>query len=483
MRVLLVYPDVHTYGGSYYTGVASLAAVLKRRGHQCTLLHVTRSPDRAEVQRIAREYGPGLVAISATSPQFPYARLLAGWIREVARVPVVCGGVHPTLCPEEVVGCEELDLVNVGEGEEPLCELADALEAGRDVSGIRNLWVKTAGGVVRNPPRPLIADLDALPFPDRSVFDQRKFLDRWGGVARITASRGCPYSCTFCSNHAIRAACGGGPAVRVRSPESVVEEIEALRREYHVDKIYFDDDTFTLEAERVSRLCALYGERIGLPFMVNARVETLTRPMLRALRAAGCEQISMGVETGNEWLRTEVLGKRITDAQIVEAFRMAREAGIATCSLNMIGLPCETPAMAEETIRLNEALAPDFLQVAVFYPFPGTELHARCKLEGWLTDRTKSSFFDRGSTLDLPTLSARELRRYRARLEAMSFGRALAAQHRWFLPVFRGLDALFARFDLTAADLFIALRHELVLPLADALSRHTSRFRRITARS
>lgn len=468
MRVLLVYPDVRTFGGSYYTGVASLAAVLRRAGHECRLLHVTWTPRRRAVQAAARAFRPGLVAVSATSPQFPYAATLAGWIREVVAAPIVCGGVHPTLRPEEVAARPEFDLVNVGEGEGSIVDLADALEAGRDHAAIPNLWVKTAAGLVRNPPRPPVAVLDALPWPDRSIFDHQKFLDRWGGVARTMASRGCPYRCAFCSNHALRAACGQAEVrPRLRSPASVVAEVERLARDYRVRAVHFDDDLFTLDVDWVRELGRAWRGRVGLPFAVNARVETVDAGMAAALREAGCAQVNMGVETGSEWLRREVLRKPTTNARIQEAFRVAREAGLETCSLNMVGLPRETPAMAEETVALNEGLDPDHLQAAVFYPFPGTDLHALCEREGWLTGATKPSFFEHGSTLRLPTITPRQIRHYHARLRTMSFRRVVARRHRWFLPVLRVLDAALAPFALSGADPVIALRHRVLLPLGD----------------
>jgi radical SAM superfamily enzyme YgiQ (UPF0313 family) len=464
VRVLLVYPDVGTFGGSYYTGVASLAASLKARGHECRLLHVTRAPRKAEVQRLARAWRPGLVGISVTSLQLEAGRLLARWIREAVTTPVVFGGVHPTLCPEETIAHPEVDVVCVGEGEAPLAELAEALEAGRDVTGIANLWVRTAAGVVRNAPRPPAADLDALPWPDRSVFEFQRFVDRWGGVARTIASRGCPFSCTFCSNHALRAACGG-PAVRVRTPESVVAELEAVRQTWRVRRFQLDDDVFTLDAGWVRELARLYPARVGLPFAVNGRVETARPELLQDLARAGCDEIAFGVESGSEWLRGEVLGKRITNRQVVEAFRAARAAGLRTCSLNMIGLPHETPAMAEETVRLNEALDPDRLQVTVFYPFPGTALHDLCRAHGWLSGRTKTSFLAGRSTLDLPKFPRQAVGRYHRRLRSMSFRRELRARRPWLLPAFWALEQVLEPLGVSAADVLIRLRHGLMIPL------------------
>jgi radical SAM superfamily enzyme YgiQ (UPF0313 family) len=171
VKVALVYPDYAPSKtlaapadyGFYAEGVSAVAAALEEAGHDVNLIHLIGSPGRDEFEAKVREAAPDVVGFSSRTTVWPEIRRLAGIAREAADAPVVAGGVHATLAPEEVATSPEIDVAVVGEGEYPLLELCEALEAGRDWRAVDNLWFRENGDVRRNPTRPLIADLDALP--------------------------------------------------------------------------------------------------------------------------------------------------------------------------------------------------------------------------------------------------------------------------------------------------------------------------------
>jgi anaerobic magnesium-protoporphyrin IX monomethyl ester cyclase len=406
VKLHFIYPDVSTY---YYPGVhhgiASIASVLKNGGHSVSLHHVKKEPSRKEVMDIIRRESPDLIAFSAVTNQVGYIKTLSGWVKQEFPIPTVCGGIHATLYPEEIIGFDDIDICCRGEGEYPLLELAD--DPGR--TDIKNLWFKKGGDIIKNPLRPLIPSLDDLPYPDYSIFDCKTILaDRHGDFA-VMASRGCPFQCTYCCNHALRKICGGnGKYFRLRSVDSVLKELELLTRQYPIKHFNFADDVFGMAKEWSLEFCRKYPQQFELGFECNLRAEMVDETLLKALKAAHCTDVSIGVESGNEKLRTEVLHRKMTNEQIIRAFDMAHQYGIRTLAYNMIGLPYETPEMIRETIDLNRRLAPDRVAVFFFYPYPGTELNEVCKREGFLSDKQATSYVS-ASVLNLPTVTPKEL--------------------------------------------------------------------------
>jgi radical SAM superfamily enzyme YgiQ (UPF0313 family) len=402
LKVTFVYPDFFQYAdgtfmpeGRIYLGIASLSAVLKQAGHATSLVHVVEPPEREWLIERIKEEHPDLVGFSSTTHMYRHVARWAGWLRDELDLPAVCGGVHPTIAPEEVMSTPGIDFAARGEGEDTLLELCDSLEAGRDPSRLPGLWARTGDEVVRNPTRPLRTDLDSLPLPDRSIFDPGLFCADQHPRGTLMASRGCPFNCTYCSNHAQKNAYPNPEDyVRFRSPESVVSEIEQMvAADPRIEYIRFDDDILTTDRDWLGRLSELYRERIGMPFICNSRVNFMDRPTARALAEMGCSVVCMGIESGNPWLREKVLNRRMSNRQIIEAFAACRDAGMKTVSTNMFGLPLEDTSMVLDTIKVNALCHPDTIQVSTFIPYPGTELHRLCEEKGLIEGGRVDSIF------------------------------------------------------------------------------------------
>jgi len=403
LKVTFIYPDFFEYpGGGFmpegriYLGIAWLSAVLKQAGHETSLIHVVEPPEREWLVERVKAEEPGLVGFSSTTHMFRHVASWAGWLADEVDVPCACGGVHPTIATEEVIGTRGIDFACIGEGEDTILELARALESGADASGIAGLWAKTAdGGIARNPARALRTDLDVIPFPDRGIFDPDLFCADQHPRGTLMASRGCPFNCTYCSNHAQKSVYPNPKDyVRFRSPENVVAEIEQMvATDQRIEYIRFDDDILTTDKEWFARLSALYRERVGMPFICNSRVNFMDMKMAEGLAEMGCEVVCMGIESGNPWLREKVLNRHMSNDQVSRAFEACRLAGMKTVSTNMFGLPLEETSMVLDTVKLNAICHPDTIQVSTFIPYPGTELFRLCEERGLIEGERVDSIF------------------------------------------------------------------------------------------
>ncbi len=412
MNVLFVYPVPPPKFQilRYQQGIGSISAVLKQAGHRTQLLILSHF-DAGALRAAIRRYRPGLVALSVTSGFWEMGRDIACWIKRNDGPPVLLGGVHPTMCPEESIAAEGVFAICRGEGEYPTLELCEALEGGGDPTRIKNLWVKRNGTICRNELRPLIRDLDALPYPDREIFGFEEMLEEFP-EAEFMGSRGCPYLCAYCVNHGLmKLYRGKGAFVRHRSVDNLLGEIAAVTETYpKILHLGFHDDTFTLNLRWLREFAEKYPARFRrLPFWCNSTARLVNEETVKLLKAAGCYEVRIGIESGNDYLRAGVLRKKVTRDDVLRAFRLLREAGIRTYAFNMIGLPYETPQTINDTIRLNQAAAPDETFCSIFQPYPGTALYDLCRERRWFKGKAVGSYFENEYTLEQPSVTGREV--------------------------------------------------------------------------
>lgn len=401
MRVLFIYPDlaadITNYTGVTSYAVSILSALLKHEGHEVSLYHLTAEPSAQTFQDRIRGERPDLIAFSTNSH---YARRLADWTAwaaaAAAGAPVILGGVHPTLAAEAVLALPAVSAICVGEGEDAMLELCRALAAGDDPTSIRNLWFRVDGRIVRNPQRPLLADLDALPDPDYSIFAFDRLYPVRRGLFPYIMSRGCAFSCTYCSVHALREiAPGSQPYWRFLSPRRAAEQLRDLLTRYQPDagKVQFLDAILYPHRKWLREFAPLYKELVGLPFSCNMRADFISEETAGILADMGCEIVRLGVESGDDDLTRDVLNRGLDLDDIRRAFSRLKAVGIARWSYNMLGLPEETLSRALATIRLNAELAPELALSFIFYPYPGTRLHQICAERGYLTGREFDHYF------------------------------------------------------------------------------------------
>lgn len=394
--VLFIFP---TDCGEFNVGISSMAAVLKQKGFSTSLYLIDMFKEAeatARLEEAIRRENPTLIAFSIVSNYWTYMRGCLDLVKKITDLPVVVGGWHATLAPEVVMEHPSVDFICIGEGEYALLDLMERLADNSDTSAIPNIWVKRNGRIIRNPLRPLIADLDRLPEPDRSFLDYQDILNRgassilgnWGikKVASFVFGRGCYFNCGYCCNESARKKYNVSPKeyVRKRSVKAAIEEIDHVTSSYDVEWLDFWDEDFTLHREWFREFTKEYGRKFNFPFVAMARPRQVLHDEMKMLRDANCRVLLMGVESGNEAYRRKYMHRNETNEDILNAFRLARECGIATVSTNMAGLPFETEDGVEMTLALNELLQPDFFYLFTFNPYFGTEFYDLAKENGLL---------------------------------------------------------------------------------------------------
>lgn len=404
MKILFVEVDTVRDWACASIGPAFIAAFLRERGHEVGLCRAGVDATPEEVVAHIREASPDLLGFSLTTRQWLRARELVCAIRAEIDIPVVAGGLHPTFSPARVLETPGFDYVCLGEGEEPMLDLVTALENDSPTAGIDNIW--TAGGQ-RPALRPPFQPLDDMPFMARDM------LDEYEGCVHMTTQRGCPYPCTYCAarmyNELYEDTANYG---RRRSHQSVLEELLEIRRNGPLSYVIFLDDTFTIYRRWVRDFCRIYGERLGIPFSLHARVETVNESLLQDLARAGCRHITYGVESGSLRVRREIMMRAATNEQIKEVFHWTREAGIMVTANYMLGLPGETRADLRATYELATELREYALDFGyfVFYPYPGTTLFRVCLEKGYLpADYCEREANHRESILQLPDLNSDDI--------------------------------------------------------------------------
>lgn len=399
-------------------GISYIAALLKQHGHQ-TQLVVLESKRGTEdfplLERRLREFQPGLVCHTAVATQYPFIVEVARHIR--GQRPGLCqivGGVHVSLNPAQALA-DGFDAVCVGEGEYPTLEFADQFERGVRPSGIANLWIRTRDGVEKNPPRPFLQPLDVLPLADRTLWNE--WLDHSRPpVHTILLGRGCPHQCTYCCNHALRKLTGG-LYVRFRDPDAIASEVRTLAAPPDTDQdIYLEAETLLLDqawTEAVcDRLAAVNSTRQRpIRFGANVRVtpHSNVEGFFKALARANVRWVNIGLESGSERVRREVLGRYYSNLDIRRAVQAARARGMRVALYNLIGLPGETFTDFLETARMNRLCRPDSSRTSIFFPYPGTELHRLCAARGLLPPQIATDRERCRAVLDLPDFPRRKI--------------------------------------------------------------------------
>ncbi|MFO8009234.1 MAG: radical SAM protein [Dehalococcoidia bacterium] len=357
--------------------IMALSAVLRKAGHECDVIIGCIEKD---ITGAALDNEPDVIAFSLNSYEANWMNKVGKELRQRFNGTIICGGPHPTSFPEQTIQEEYLDAICVGEGEEALPEFLAALENDENTTGVANFLVKKDGQIFINDVRPLIEDLDLLPFWDRDIYEKYPaFRVSHGGALyhySIMASRGCLYDCSFCLNSTYKKLYRDkGTFFRRRSVYSVIEELKELKGR-NVKQVDFLDETFTLPPRSwLDDFLRRYRDEIAIPFKMQTTANLLNDDLMAKLKEANCHTISMGIESGNEHYRKHVLRKHVSDSEILTAAALARKYGINFQCFNMAGCPGETLEMVFQTYDLNRKIKPDLVRCTFFHPIPGTELY------------------------------------------------------------------------------------------------------------
>jgi len=393
MRVLFY------YRGSEHIGIQSIMACLKSKGHLVELIYEPALGDNGYidipflnkffynekliVDKAAR-FRPDLIAFSIiTNLYIPIKNLAKKFKQVLPDVPIICGGIHPTSLPEETIKQDCFDMLCLGEGEGAMEDLLQRMREKRSYNDVKNLWVKDASGHIhKNDKRPLIRPLESLPAPDKTLFA------KYGALTSrimIMTTRGCPFACTFCVNSFRNATYAGEVYLRQRSVKHVIDDLKKLVKTYKPEYIKFEDDVFAFNQKWLNEFKVAYRKHINIPFRCTITPSTAKDEILQSLKEAGCELVCMGVQSGNEKIRTKLLHRRHTDEIIIAAAQKIKKHGIKLQADFIFGFPEETPEDMWSSYELNEKLDAYNTSSYVFYPYPKTALADYSLKHGFLT--------------------------------------------------------------------------------------------------
>jgi radical SAM superfamily enzyme YgiQ (UPF0313 family) len=410
-RVVLVSPP-SSYSSNHPVvpmtplGSACLAASLEAADFDVRIVDLTftfqQGIDIDKVARSVLRLEPNVVGVSSYTSTIPTTYRLAKALRqERLELPIVVGGAHVSALPERTLReCEAVDVVVAGEGDQVFPELARRLiREGRsaDVSGMNGVMARRGNVVSGNPSPVYVDDVDSLPLPARHLLDLSTYIrhsyhekaKRWP-IANTVTSRGCPFSCVFCSRS------NNGRRYRPRSPEKVLEELKELRRS-GFREVQIVDDNFTADRERVLEICRLIrSEGLDMSFCTpnGIRVDSVDEEVLTEMYRAGFYAIAFGAESGDDAVLEKIM-KGITSSDILRAVRAAKRIGFYVSLFSIIGLPGSSVESEKRTLRLVRESGADSTTASVCTPYPGSPLWEMVK------DRVRDISWERYNESDV----------------------------------------------------------------------------------
>ncbi len=317
---------------------------------------------------LVRQTKPKAVGISYYTPLKHVVEIIASLIREIDRdIKIIVGSFHPTFCPEEVMQNPDIDFVIRGEGEIPLLRLVKEFRKDspkwETVPGI--YYRDRDGQVQNNSGANLINNLDELPFPARELVLNCDY-NRYRAHS-ISTTRGCPYTCSFCSDRRL-----WGGKVRRRSVNNVIEELRLLKDTYEIDFVDFVDGTFTFDGEYLQTFCnTMINHKLNIEWRCTARYDNLNEDLLQLMKQANCSGLYIGLESGSDRV-LKAIDKKITVEKIIKVSGMVHSSGIPSATSIMLGLPDEGKEDMEATLKLMKKIKTDIFDVNSYIPLPGT---------------------------------------------------------------------------------------------------------------
>ena len=407
---------VATYTYPLALGLRYISACLKAHGEQVEVFFMRSKRDTAEAdfsppllaELVERLRAADLIGMSLMTNTFRRACVLTKAIRAAGiKAPIVWGGPHPSMALEESL--EVADMICVGEGERTMLELAQTLEADKDPTSIAGLAFRRNGKIIRNPVAALQDDLDDYPFPDyelnthwvamRDHFEQAKPGNLRGTLHRyrIATTRGCPFSCAFCTNAAsLRLYRGKGPWVRKRSNNSVVREIELARERFPtIEAVNVIDDLFFIRDEaEIEEFSNLYQSRVNLPLELDAHPNTISRMKIQSLARLPIALISMGIQSGSHDTLVNVFSRPTPIENIVEGINLLADHRIPAEYHYLVNNPFDSDRNRIETLRFaaKHHRGPAVLRIFPLQFYPGTPLYERACAQGIIPGRHESAY-------------------------------------------------------------------------------------------
>ncbi|MCM8795831.1 MAG: B12-binding domain-containing radical SAM protein [Candidatus Omnitrophica bacterium] len=387
---------------SFPLGLAYLGAVLKQ-DYEVKLLDclaegfnyevieqegVTYGLNPETIRKKIEAFSPDIVGISCLfSLQYLSSLKIAYLVKDInPDIITIMGGAHPSALPQEFLVNSAVDFVLIGEAEESIIQLLEAIKGRHDYSCIDGVAYRKDGKIIVHPKTKYIRDLDRIPFPARDLLPMEIYFrvnrphgmdSRFSRNTNMITSRGCSAHCVFCSIHTLFSR-----NYRARSVENVIAEIETLKERYNIKEIQFEDDNLTLDKVRAKRLFREMSKRkldIVWTAPNGVALWALDEELIDLMRQSGCRHVGLGIESGSQEVLDNIIGKPLNLKKIRPLINKMRRSRIATTSFFIVGFPDETFGQIKTTLRFAESLPTDDINIFFATPYPGTELYKICQ--------------------------------------------------------------------------------------------------------
>lgn len=394
--------------------LASISAYLKRdfpwvELHLCPIL-ILRDEQAFQPESFAKSVAalqPDLIAFSVMSPHWfpmePYFEEIKKLLPDAA---ICIGGYQAMLSQQQTIANRNIDFICTGDGEYAMGNLVQFMRGSKD-GPVDGIWERMTDDSIFETEPHQIGDLAALPFPDYDIFEKADgfnsvntsiFGPKEKLVLPVMTGRGCPYRCTYCCNTPLLEGWKNKKEfLRKYEPQAMVDELIRLRDKYGVGYFEFWDELFLSNLKFVNAFFELYKDQVGLPFSINSRVEVMNEKFCEKAAAAGCHTIWFGIESGDETYRSKMLGRKMTNEQVITAAENCKKAGINRLTFNIVGMPLETAENMRQTLELNRIIAPEFFFFFNYIPLRGTPLYEVAEREGLLMHDRKSLHYLSGT--------------------------------------------------------------------------------------
>ena len=431
MKILFIYSVESTLsikkplGSPLYIqfGISYISSFLKQFSHDTKLLVLSRSFGNKNYDIIKKKienFKPKIIGFTSVATEYKFISNISKFIKlNYPEIFLIIGGPHATLNPEEVAK-DSFNAICIGEGERPMLELTNMLQKNEYPFNIKNLWIKKDDTIEKNQMAPFDEKLDLLPFPDRTMWEEytdykQNFLE---SNISVLLGRGCPYSCTYCCNHALRKITDGN-YVRYRSPQNIIKEIKLIHEKYPLENsIYLEVESFSANKEWAIEVCneiEKYNESLNTPlsFGLNIRITPNANfdILFEACKRANILDLNIGLESGRERVRKDILKRNYSNYDVIKTINLAKKYELNYNFYVMIGIPGETIEDFKETIKICRICQPKEVLLSIFYPYPGTDLYELCEKMNLLKKKMDIQMERRQAIINLPGFNKKQIQR------------------------------------------------------------------------